>query len=511
MSSAGVSALHLSVVDMKGSPNDALQRTQFFHVTTLNKDFSVKQTLHVTPASGDRLAELVAPNWESNLTKSVHYVSDDGFIVDDDEIDETHTEIVHVEPISNFAMRLKKQAHENPRDWTVQYEHTVRRLNNVDVADVTDAEEVIEIVQETLKQGGIEKAVPFRLVRELAEGEITLQGIQGVSARLEKLLSDHADSPTRVTAEDEMVQDDLYSRLTLRSMVIPPTLGIPGDGVFNCLRAVIEHVSKIWLPPATHTVSDIVQHSKEQLARRMAIEVCLASLIVRLEDPVAEQLPQSQSQTESQSQAWELPVRPGAPPSTRTTPSLYFEASSQPGSSRLPTPSNSASTAVATASNSAVTRLSRYTTFTGKPSPPPLPRRLNRVLAHWTTSADPSTYDWTSASRLFSRRDADEEAECEELTEKERARLQRRTERHLRRQRREAEETQRMQLLSNQAPEIVSGSQPGRLVRATSRLGVSGGENQSQSQSQGQQAVTSQVLPGRHGGRPPKKKRKSGF
>jgi RNA polymerase I-specific transcription initiation factor RRN6 len=512
--STGVSALQISAVDTKGSFNVALQRALFFNMATLHKDLSLKQTLHVTSATEDSLPELTPPTWERDLTKSVHIVSDDDFIVDDEDVDETQTETLSVEPVSNFAMRLREQAQADPRDWTVQYDHAVRRLNNVDVTDVTDIDEVLEVVQETLRESEVDKTLPFGIVRELAEGEITLQDIESVSARLEKLLSDHAGSLTGVTYKDEAKCEDQGPQLTLRSMMLPSTLRIPGNNPSDRLRATVENILETWTPPATVNLSEIVRHSRAQLARRMGIEVCLASLIIRLEDPTTEQLPQNQSQKESQSQAWELPVRPGASPSSRTTPSLYFEASSQLGSSRLPTPSDSASVSGVTGSDPAIARLGRYTTFAGKPSLAPLPRRLNRVLAHWTIGADPASYDWASASRHFSRRE-DEEAEGEELTEKERARLQRRTERYVRRQRREAEETQRMQLLSSQVPEIVSGSQPGRLVGATSQLGVSGGESQSQSQNQGRsqpQAVASQVLPGRHGGRPPKKKkRKSGF
>lgn len=513
---AGVSTLQTSVIETKGGSIDAFQHAQFFNVTTLHKDFSVQQTLYVASAAGYLTPELVPPTWQRDLTKSIHKVSEDDFVVDDEEHDETHTELLNTEPASNFAKRLKGQQHATIRDWTVNYEHTVQHLNELDVSDVTDIDEVLEIVQETLKNSGVDNHPPFGIIRELAEGEITLQDIDSISTRLERLLSDHNASQTRPLLNDEIEHEPQGSRLTLQSVFLPPSLGVSGDGEFGSAKIVFERISKSWLSPATQTISDMVRHSREQLARRVAIEVCLASLMIRREDAAKEELRQSHSQTESQGQAWELPVRPGAPPSNRTTPSLYFDASSQVGSSRLPTPSDSASMSIPTSANSAIARLSRYTAFTGKPSPPSLPRRLNRVLAHWTIGADPASYDWTLASQHISRRD-EEEAEGEELTEKERARLQRRTERYVRRQRREAEETQRMQLLSSQAPEIVSGSQPGQLVRAASQLGVSGGESQSQSQSQSQgrskpQAVASQVLPGRHGGRPPKKKkRKSGF
>ena len=152
-------------------------------------------------------------------------------------------------------------------------------------------------------------------------------------------------------------------------------------------------------------------------------------------------------------------------------------------------------------------RLSRYTSFSPKGFPLPMPLRLNKVLAHWNPSEDPVTYDWRSTSRRFAQFD-DDQGEDDEITEKERLRLRQRKERHLRRERREAEESQLQEVLSSQAPAIVSAaSQP--TPRAQSQHEAV--ESQDTGASQGQ-VPASQVLPGRHGGRPPpRKKRKSGF
>ena len=92
--------------------------------------------------------------------------------------------------------------------------------------------------------------------------------------------------------------------------------------------------------------------------------------------------------------------------------------------------------------------------------------------------------------------------------------MQRRAERHIRRQRKEAAASQAAQMASSQAPEIaISASQPqvGRVGKMESQpVGVTAS---SQSQGLGFGAPSaSQVVPGRFGGRPPaKKKRKQGF
>jgi RNA polymerase I-specific transcription initiation factor RRN6 len=193
---------------------------------------------------------------------------------------------------------------------------------------------------------------------------------------------------------------------------------------------------------------------------------------------------------------------------------MYFDASSQIQSPGLPTPSATSTGPRSTATGSThttalssqeLTRLSRYTSFT-KPPQSALPRRLRRVLTHWTPGTDPSTYDWQSATRSIEY--GIDEAEHEEMTEKERKRFQRAAERHLRRQRREAEESQRQQLLNSQAPEIFSTSQPLFQPKAESQREY---ESQGAGSSQMQGMPASQILPGRLGGRPPIKKRKYGF
>lgn len=494
------------------------QDVRFYSIVTLHNDLSVRQTLFFANTISGRAQNVQPPSWESKLIESVVGSSEDDFVVHDDETDGYDEGRDRYEPISTFVQQRRGQLKSRlGKDWTVNHEITMRQLNAIEVAEVTDIDEILEEAQRRLESGSVDDVVPMRTLRELAEGEITVRDVKEASAALETLRS--AKLIKKETEESDGVEDqpEPNSRLTLRSLELPQSFGIFLADGSERLSSIHSRIIDNWILPLSEDVPDIARLSKETLARRMAAEVALAGQALRVEEVVEEQPTQSQSQNET----WELPVRPQTgPASSRATPSVYFDASSQPQSSAQPTrsPSLAASGVTDTSHPSTFSapetaRLGRYTTFSSKPTTPLLPRRLKRVLGHWTLGADPEAYDWMGTSRHFSQRD-DEEAEGDEMTEKERQRMQRRTERYIKRQRREVEESQRQQVLSSQAPEIVSASQRVGTTRADSQPVALAGESQSQSQSQNQElrpAMASQVLQGRHGGRPARKKRKSGF
>ena len=194
--------------------------------------------------------------------------------------------------------------------------------------------------------------------------------------------------------------------------------------------------------------------------------------------------------------------------------------------SSFPTPSPTASPSLTTATSlsshpstlasNEFQRLQRYTTFSSeKITPAPLPRNLANKLAHWSEGGNPDEYDWLTTQR---KQEKEAEEHDEDLGPKERARLKKRAERHLRKQRRETEKAQFMNVASSQAPEILSASQPAAVFRTPHRplkttighasQGAQPLSSSQPAQSQAQQFPASQILPGKFGGAPPKKKRK---
>ncbi|KAG9942991.1 hypothetical protein KCU85_g8950, partial [Aureobasidium melanogenum] len=254
------------------------------------------------------------------------------------------------------------------------------------------------------------------------------------------------------------------------------------------------------------TVPGRVRLVKEQLARRIAAEICLASHVIR-----------------------QTPVRPSEEETAAETQATEDDVSSQTNfpQSSLPTPSPTATPSLTTVTSlsshpstlvsSEFARLRRYTTFSSeKPTPAPLPKGLTNTLAHWTLDGNPDDYDWLAVQREQEKK---AEEEDEDLTPKERARLKRRAERMLLKQRRESQKASAMDFASSQVPGIVSASQPAFAtpsrseapkVPQSARAASQGTQLLASSQAQ-PNMFTSQVQPGRFGGKPAKKKRKVGF
>ena len=506
-------------VDDRVLPSGMQQSMRFYSLTTLYKDLALQQGLYCATLESSISPHLEPPSWKRKLLQTMTKMPKNNFLVDDDDLSLLDCEALPDEPVSSYVRRRREQATSiSSGDWTVNYELTVQQLNNVGVSEVTDLDETLEEARVLLQGSNVDDVAPMRTLRELTEGEATVRDIEEASTRLQELLSTQSAIKPREQVEKEDEWTGPAVRLAWRTIQMPSALRLFRTEGSDRLSFIHKEILRDWIMPLPDSVPDLARLAKEQLARRMAAEVALASHVLRSEEPREEQ--PSQSQSQSQSQAWELPVRPTAAPlSSRATPSEHFDDSSQPPHSTLPTSSASATPSVITASSHPSTfsapentRLSRYTTFS-KRTPPPLPRSLNKVLAHWIPGADPSNYDWLATSRNLSRRFENEE-KGEEMTEKERMRMQRRTERYVRRQRREAAESQWQQMLSSQAPEIISARQPQQapILKVESQqtgMDATAGSSQSFGYSQ---AVASQVLPGRHGGRPPaRKKRKSGF
>ena len=513
-----VLSLHLIPVKMRGDINEAVtisdpnhdsDNARFALLTTLQTDFSVTQVVYVVAEHAELASRLGPPTWNSKLKRSFHNEIDDDFIDKGEYADGFGPGRMPCEPVSNFVKRVREPRIVKTGDWTVNYELVVRKLDDVDVADVTGMDEVIENIEEWMRTEPDSKSIPFRTLNDLFDGEITLQDVEGASTQLQRLTLKYTSQSADNEFEYNGKEEGDYRALLLQRMEPMPFLDLPYLDLDDPLNTIYESLSEAWTRQQPGNAGEIVRHARDQIAKRVAAEVTMASIVVVPQRAEVERLPEVEAETQAKGNIWELPVRPGAPLSARSTPSVYLDAQSQsqsPRSPRLPTPSETGSSASTRVANLALTRLSHYTTFSSTPKPAPLSRRLNRVLSHWTVGADPATYDWSTTSRHFSRRE-EEDAQDEEMTEKERLRQQRRTERYVRRQQREAEETARMQMLSSQAPAILTSSQPAR--GGSQQIGV-GGDSQNQSQSQARMAA-SQVLPGRHGGRPAKKKRKQGF
>lgn len=492
---------------------------RFCTMRYLRKDLGLYQQLYSVSPAAQLLFDVVAPTWVAALpSKSETKVRNKAFVVDDDDASDAsdaETDLARRRPSSLFVQRRARQA--NPKhgaQWTLSFENIAQELDTGVPEDIQRMDEVLETA-EALLQRSVEAGPSAKTLLELAEGEVTVGDVEEMSSRLQDLMVEQPQ--VKADQDDEAVPTESGTRLAIRN--VTRSLQLVGreqsdaDQRDETMALLYDRMVGEWVSILSAVVPGRTRLAKEKLVRRAAAEVALASRTIRLED--VEPQPQPETQ-QTDRQTWELPVRGGMQASSQVLPSSsqYLDSSSQLYSqqSALPTPSPSVTTGSSypsTLASPTIARLSRYTNFS-KPAPSALPRSLNNMLSHWTPGSDPETYDWLSTSRRISRRTEDEIDE-QAMTEKERVRMQRRAEKHLRRQRREAAASQAAQMASSQAPEIaISASQPQQMPMKIEGQ-PAGVARSSQSQGLGAMPSASQVVPGRFGGRPPKKKRKQGF
>ncbi|EMD00409.1 hypothetical protein BAUCODRAFT_163449 [Baudoinia panamericana UAMH 10762] len=483
---------------------DDYQGVHILSLFLLQADGLLTQTLfYVSPARHTRPPS--ALTWDSRL--AAHRAPrKQAFVADDDEAKDSE---VRTRPLSAYVRRRRADCGSRKGvGWTISLESVAVKL---DKSIAEEAELIDKFADLVNTDGRLLYGAPWRTLRQHFGDNITAMRPNRLLAKLEEMTL--ATVPKPLPSQDGDALSPTDEDWTVQRLSSRLTTAVVWD---------YQTMSKDWIDALPGRIPEETLAAREECVKRTFTEVALASFVNRPQ-PVTEQpMPSSQNDTQESLQTRSLTIR-GRPSSSQAAASQR---------STLPTPSPSATPSITTGSSHpssfaapAISRLSRYTTFS-RSAPPALPRSLSRVLSHWQVGTDPTTYDWRATAHRISRRDEEAEEAEGEMTTKERARVQRRAERHIRRQRREAAASQAAQMATGNAPEIVSFSQPLQRtamdVLRTVDSGVAGTESQrsipgvggSQEQSQSQSvrlATASQVVSGRFGGRPAKKKRKQGF
>lgn len=492
---------------------------RFITLTSLKKDLSLSSLLQLDHSSEQHVPNLESPTWKSKLLGTSAKIKDD-FVVDDELVTVDVADMT-LEPISSYVKQRRQRVERLlGQEWTLNYTRTAIGVGQYRT-QMQSIDDILTQTSEILEQTPEPGFAPMQTLLELSTGELSSSDMDRASAQIAHLTTGASLPISQLPGE--MDDDDHSTRVVLRFIEGISISGLlPTSHTVGAIASTYDAIVSYWITPLHNKVPGRVRLAKEQLARRIAAELTLASHVLRIEE--IEEQPESQQDTNpaTESQSWDLPMHFASSQLQNPFASQYKSQSQ----SVLPTPSPTGTPSVTTASSRATTlfsaeisNLSKFTTFT-KSTPSALPRSLSKLLSHWTPGTDPAAYDWVATSRSINQRTREEEADSQ-LTEKQRARAHRKAERYIRRQRKEAEISQSQMLASSQMPELVVSAsqpqpQPARKPTAFSQ-GRQGpvppafGGMPSSSQHIGPGAA-SQAVPGRFGGRPPaKKKRKQGF
>ncbi|KAF2143616.1 uncharacterized protein K452DRAFT_246864 [Aplosporella prunicola CBS 121167] len=307
--------------------------------------------------------------------------------------------------------------------------------------------------------------------------------------------------------------------LLLQQVGSASQLGLPDyeDGKPSFLK-IYDTVIKSWLSTLPKAIPPKVRLANSQLAREVAAQLCFASTSIKIQQPEQQQEPQQEPELDLsliQDADFVSPSKSARKNKGRASQEYFSIPSSQSGSYGSSQPSallltpeatpslvsgSSFSSGMSTLSDGSFARLRQYTTFDRQI--PSLPRQMNRLLSHWAPGTDPASYSYEATKAATSQIDAMEE---EGMSQKERAKLHRKAEKHLRRQRRETAAHLASQSQSQAMTPLVSHhprSSPG-----PASVGPAG-SSQFPASSQftpSQKFPASQPVPGQFSGRPKKK------
>ncbi|KAG9607390.1 hypothetical protein KCV04_g18328, partial [Aureobasidium melanogenum] len=404
---------------------------RFFVTTAITSDMAVVQKLYYAfPSTVDMssLPRVLPPNWHGRLVHSGPRLQETGFI-EQSNVDQglANTREEQDATVSSHVVTLKS----TKDNWTMVYELAHARTTSA-ASQTEDFSRMLVRVDQILKTSEASEN-GHTLLSEVCDNQTLIPDIDQAATEFNNMVSSRSQDYEDMQGVDQKLQ---LARISSNSAM---NLGLNRD---MDLTTVYDTIIAHWLTPLSQAVPGRVRLVKEQLARRIAAEICLASHVLR-QPPVG----RSEEETTAETQATEDDF------SSQTN----FPQSSLPTPSPTATPSlttvTSLSSHPSTLVSSEYARLRRYTTFSlEKPTPAPLPKGLTNTLAHWTLGGNPDEYDWLVVQR---KQEKKAEEEDEDLTPKERARLKRRAEKMLLKQRRESQKASAMDFASSQVPGIV--------------------------------------------------------
>ena len=385
-------------------------------------------------------------------------------------------------------------------------------------SQLVDAVAAMRALFEDLERRPESCGEPMQNLIELLPRYSSVSDVDRASDAFHKLLQ--LVVPADAVDETPLVVTRIFNASSFSS---PPQEAI----LLNIYRSIIRNM----LAPLPPNIPGRFRLTLEAQARIMSADVCLASTRVELQKQDEDtgegdasgtlDLPSQRSNGNFLS-SQSIPVSSQlSTTSSGRVPSQIPQIAVAGYQSSTASPSVHATTISASTIQASYANLRRYVAFS---KPLPVPRaQAARPLAHWTVGVDPALYSWTATQRAIENFE-DAAVEQSGLTAKEKNRLRKRAEHHLKKQRQEdRKREERVAGLSSQLT-VTSSSTRGEPITSIPSAAlesqtfslpfISSHPVASQSQPSQMPAIaSSQISSGARGriGPPPRKKKRAGF
>ncbi|GAB7343137.1 hypothetical protein MBLNU457_1213t1 [Dothideomycetes sp. NU457] len=377
---------------------------------------------------------VVAPDWRSKTASSSARTENSSFIVDVTEDNPGIHRLVNSRTTLQSGLRRSDKLVDNRRS-AVNYEAVYNKISEMRSRSGEDLSDILERIKATMADSSVVESFSMHSLSKYATQEVLVNDLYEASEGFQALLGLH-DSQRPDT--ENRLQISRVPGINLFGLAGP----VSGD---NTMIDLYNNLVSHWLSPLNPLVAGRIRLAKEQLIRGIAAELCISSHCIRKQLPAATSTQDLETQyTNSQADAL-LPSSQVAPPSS------------------LPTPSPSTSPflhghAFAEAQSTALDRLRSYTTIDPPSTPPTISTSTTRILSHWTLHSDPSKYSWAATTTALTR-DSEASLAASALSDRQRARLRRKSEKLAARTARENALAQNYTSTLSQAPALMSSSQ----------------------------------------------------
>lgn len=375
-----------------------------------------------------------APHWRSKTISSSARTENSSFVVG---VTEDYPGI-HRLISSRTTLQRALSRRDNPvgdRRSTINYEVVYNRISEMRSRSGEDFSDVLERIKAIMADTSVIGSFHMHSLSTYATQEVLVNDLYEASGDLQSLLD--SDVPQMPDTENRL-QISRAPGFDLFSLVGPGSEATTMVNLYNNL------VSR-WLSPLSPLVAGRIRLAKEQLIRRTAAELCLSSYCVGRQPQAANSTKDTETQHADSQADMLLPSSQVAPSSSLPTPSPSTSPSLH-GQTFAETPST------------ALDRLRSYTAIDPPSSLPTISTSTTRILSHWTLHNDPSKYSWAATTTALTR---DSEASLAEsaLSDRQRARLRRKSEKLAARTARENALAQNYSSTLSQAPALISSSQ----------------------------------------------------
>ncbi|KAF2152927.1 hypothetical protein K461DRAFT_312443 [Myriangium duriaei CBS 260.36] len=379
----------------------------FWTTICLHRDLSISQQLcAVSPATDLGQDSILPPQWRSRNKHTPKRLAKQSFVVEDEDDDDYDFSNL-LPPETTLEVVKRKRPWKRSLNLELVYQTLLDR--NANPSD--DLTSHLLQYNNSGQQGS-----SCKLLIDSSSPKLQVSDLQESINAFDELLQHYA--PHSMSSGSKQTITPISSAQFLRVALSGP---IPHH---FALESIYNGIVASWLSPLAD-VPGRARLAREQLCRRVAAQLCLASYTSK---PVVQ-----------------FEATPLAPdPIQQSFPSQLLSSQLQSSQSQLATPAAPTQTTL----SAALSRLSSLTAVTPSTrTPVAFSSTAESILSHWNTASTPQEYSWSS-TRALVKAQREHHASMSQLSERDRARRERKAAKL--RARREKEE-HRARIESSQA------------------------------------------------------------